>query len=1600
MGNYITDTYALKYYGECCNYRKQRSRIEIWQKGAVNSTYPRKIGDITALSLAINGNEAIDAPIIKTILNLSMVDTWDEPQEAAAYKTKHGVWEEFYTPDSTAYLVKLFTAEEGDVDWLHRWSGYITPDNWKESVAYRGAVSIVARDNFGHLQDFDFDLPGNGDGLVSAYDIIVGALTKIAFPMNVVIGTAGEGSRANLLETDAAAGSRGIFDAMVAVSSFEGSDWGSALEDVMDSLGLTARFVDNNTVVITPIRNLPLCGATQTPPSQTIEFYGGGTRMLVPAYKDVKIVTNFDYERDVTFSAKVNGEYGSNESFHWQYFNERAQRTETGDALRCDVSQTGRGWFSNAKAFVNPRSYFIVQRGGGAAIVDTDTTALLIANASREEVANAEAGYIFGKVNTPAAVVSLNVTASFVLSGRYLLRSGSLQSYEWAACYIKGSSVYWWNGSQWKNTVTWKETTENKMDFSAPMNLQDIPTNGTLHVFVRNIKATTGFCIGVDGVVLSCNDPSSSLKGDEVTVINNSAFNVRAKRTPAYGFMSKSVVWNVVGNYPNAFWHYDANGDLEPFPYQQIWSDGTEKLGFPVQWAKQTLMFHHTTLQQLEGEVGVVNMGLWRFDRTAYYKGHLFLPQGGTYDLLTGHVVGLSLREYISYETLWEGAATVAPLTASFPQTGGSASFVITCAEDKSWTVDGLPDWLRASVQGGTGSGTVTLYADVNDYGRRIRTIYIAGVAISVVQDQRSFDLSATPAAIEKNADGGSTYLTIAASNDSTWRVVVSDESWILVNGLGEWEGVGYDDALLTYVQANETGAARSGSIELYDGEGTLVQTIPVNQSADSGGGGDLTLTITSNVDAPNIALTIDGAAAAYSAGMPVRSGATVAVVVSKAGYTSVSDSFVMSAATTSRFYTLSASADATITPVFAEITQPAQNLQYTISDPSNHGWTLEWDGPDSYGEITGGGVISGNATYHRGYISGTGNAVVYLSIPANTSRSTRSIDTSPFRFSDENTGARTALTINQLGTEDSAVLVTGISLNKTSMALNTGASETLTATVSPSNATNKNLSWASSNSSVAQVGQDGTVYAVGAGSCTITASATDGSGKTATCYVSVTGSQVSVTGVSLNKSSLVVGIGMTAQLLATVAPSNATNKAVTWRSSESTIASVDSDGLVTGVRKGACRIYVKTADGGYEAYCSVNVTANGSMSADNINIKSVASSASAALQATNMNPSTIVASESASWLSEITVDTSSYPYRVRMKVTQNTSATGRQATVTVTGKDLAGDTVTTSFDVYQNGRSSGDVPCEGMSMSGPDSIYNSDNLADYSIDFTPVTTTQNKVVWSVTDRSGNATSYARIETEQDDRCSVKVLSGANATPLLVKAVNYYNGQLVATKEITATYIGGSTTEGHIEISESYIEVAASATQDNWAQVSLVDMSTPLNQLQIATSGFITSAAIDSAGRLNVVFPANNNDAARDGSVTLTGTNNQGHVVTAVVSYLQRGKAQGTFGYEVEALQIVTTTAAKLAVTYHNDTYDDVVIRNLSWSIVGYNSSGGVICRSSGTFNDKTVAALTSETDEIDIPVEITGPGVRYVVTLTSSNAATATYEGDGTDPI
>ncbi len=169
----------------------------------------------------------------------------------------------------------------------------------------------------------------------------------------------------------------------------------------------------------------------------------------------------------------------------------------------------------------------------------------------------------------------------------------------------------------------------------------------------------------------------------------------------------------------------------------------------------------------------------------------------------------------------------------------------------------------------------------------------------------------------------------------------------------------------------------------------------------------------------------------------------------------------------------------------------------------------------------------------------------------------------------------------------------TGVALDKTSVTLTSvGAAESLTATISPSNATNKSVSWTSSSPGVATVSDTGVVTAVANGQTIITVTTADG-GFTAQCTVTVDmpPASVPVTDVSVAPvSATLAAVGETESLTATISPSNATNKSVSWTSSSPGVATVSDTGVVTAVANGQTIITVTSADGGYSNTCVITV--------------------------------------------------------------------------------------------------------------------------------------------------------------------------------------------------------------------------------------------------------------------------------------------------------------------------------------------------------------------------------------------------------------------------
>ncbi len=219
---------------------------------------------------------------------------------------------------------------------------------------------------------------------------------------------------------------------------------------------------------------------------------------------------------------------------------------------------------------------------------------------------------------------------------------------------------------------------------------------------------------------------------------------------------------------------------------------------------------------------------------------------------------------------------------------------------------------------------------------------------------------------------------------------------------------------------------------------------------------------------------------------------------------------------------------------------------------------TVEWSSSDNQVATVG----------NNGQVSGTGVGTATITAKATD-------------------GSNTSATFNISVTDPG---VTGVTLSSKTLQLNVGDTQTLSATVSPSDASNQSVSWSSSNDKVATVDNAGKVAGVSAGTATITVRTDDG-GKTDTCTVTVTAPNVPVEKIELNKTEANISVKGTVVLTATISPADATDKNVEWKSSNPDVATVDQAGVVTGVAGGTA-VITATADG-QSAQCTINVQAD-----------------------------------------------------------------------------------------------------------------------------------------------------------------------------------------------------------------------------------------------------------------------------------------------------------------------------------------------------------------------------------------------------------------------
>lgn len=710
MASYISESaYRLKYRWTGYDNRGQSVQLDIYQKSSssFSLTY---IGGLKDLNLKVQGGQgSVYAPIIKTSLEITLVDAPDE--SVSGYK--YGGWEEFYTPDSTKYLVKLYRCWNSSSQSLE-WQGFITPDSWQESLSYRGAITITARDNLGHLQDFEFDATPDKFGLIQIYNGTNGlldlALSKITFPMELTHNTTGDAK--SLRDTSA----NPLINGYVNAAKFQGEDWYSVIEDTLEAIGYCLRFVGGG-FVLCPIRNLPLLGytsrSTAHSAAHTVEFYGGD-RSNDPAYRELKDVVEFDSQDEISYDLKRCLEYGSTyntysgrqlkgENSSWNSFTGRSCTNTNSYGL------SQGGWLSG-NGFINPANCVTRNpREPQASVEDMEYGIPLAADQQTDGTLTPT--YRLACCTTDVTLVCEFARPMNIKTDRLSYSVGRLKDYiALAKLKIKytapNSSAYYWNGTGWQSESVLVEAPiaqELAESYAFEVTLGDISETAALGgwldiSFVNflnygNDAPTYGSFVRLTALKTQLNT-KSVLKSDSITTINSTDYNVKIQRKPEIGAMSAVVDYIGPGNYLGALWEYNS-GIPVPHGYANYWNGyaSSTAIPLPAQIHKQILCFNHISLRKLEGQMGSVNKSSpLSFAHEILYKSHYYLIQSGALDVLHNRINGAVLHEYDWYDSLWD--------ESSNPTYNGVPVFDTRSA---SGNVNGTGS--RAGGSGGSGGG-------------------------------------------------------------------------------------------------------------------------------------------------------------------------------------------------------------------------------------------------------------------------------------------------------------------------------------------------------------------------------------------------------------------------------------------------------------------------------------------------------------------------------------------------------------------------------------------------------------------------------------------------------------------------------------------------------------------------------------------------------------------------------------------------------------------------------------------------------------------------------------------------------------------------------
>lgn len=640
----------MRYAEYALHYRKTIGDIRIEFYRGFNSGVPsvkeKEIGNVlTNLSFQIQGEQGdIDTPIVKTSLAISMNDASDLTDGNI-----NGPWDFFAQGTETEWMVQICR----EADDLILWSGFVTPDSYSEELRYRGVCSIIARDNIGQLQNYDFDAEGNADGLISLVNLVSAAWSKVGNGMRLTWA-----SDAMWLSTELGTPARYT---MMNVSAFEDMSWYEALESALYAYGAVLRYAGNNTFVVCPIKWLPTLGQMyENVTWMNPLLMAGASLEYAPAAKKIEEGVKYEIEESKPIPLVTDGEY-SGAIVNTEYEGKTVfGETIKGQAPVWPLTKTmyELGWsnpIANAPLLLNAKKYSI--SAFEKQYLTSDMLFLTNTNGANEVVYTTE-------INAENFNLRMSFGSCFELNNSKHLDisyGSTLSKLIYGISASQGDSVKYWNGSNWVTEQIKLEADFDKGGVELPCPLHTFSGSVTfrLHIFsivrTNEISTEEAAYASLTSIEVTPNN-AIALRSVNCVVTNyNEYSNLILHRSPKLGPTFEHTLFpSFIKN--GIFDMYD--GKVEPTPKWVIAYDYDNDVEVVSQLAAGIHMqiLPYFTKPNRVINATIPNKNLIDYNPLYVWEGREYLLMSGTYNLLNGNIDGAVLREFARYNDIWQGA--------------------------------------------------------------------------------------------------------------------------------------------------------------------------------------------------------------------------------------------------------------------------------------------------------------------------------------------------------------------------------------------------------------------------------------------------------------------------------------------------------------------------------------------------------------------------------------------------------------------------------------------------------------------------------------------------------------------------------------------------------------------------------------------------------------------------------------------------------------------------------------------------------------------------------------------------------------------------------